>query len=103
MRQDALHFLVSESGPKFIAHCLDYDLITSADTYHEAVRRLAFITAAHSKVGEVKGRGRALLHSAPESYWLKFEHLLTEQTQDKTPDQPYSDIQIVKTVTHAVQ
>jgi hypothetical protein len=81
MESKRLQYIVSESGSKFIAHCLDYDLVTSADTFHEAIRRLNFVVAAHVRTAEQSGSG-ALSHTAPVQYWRKFEAL-----QDSAQDQ----------------
>jgi hypothetical protein len=78
-----LHFLVTESGNKLIGHCLDYDLVVSADTYHETLRRLTFIVGAHVRTAERVGAGeQTLKHSAPEMYWNKFKHFRGEDSQE---------------------
>jgi hypothetical protein len=74
-----LHYLVSPSGGRTIAHCLDYDLVAGADTYHEALRRLTFIVGAHVRMAEQPGAQDALKHEAPGMYWNKFQHLRAEQ------------------------
>jgi hypothetical protein len=77
-----LHYLVSESGSRFVAHCLDYDLVVSADTYHESLRRLTFISGAHVHTSK-KMRGRMTLeHRAPKMYWKKFETLYGEHVHE---------------------
>jgi hypothetical protein len=70
-----LHCLVSESGSRFIGHCLEYDLVVSADTYHEALRRLTFVVGAHVHTAEKSGGRMSLEHQAPEMFWRKFEAL----------------------------
>lgn len=77
-----LHYLVSQSGSKVIGHCLDYDLVVSADTYHEALRRLTFVVGAHVRTSERQGAGDALKHRAPETFWNKFEHLREEASNE---------------------
>jgi hypothetical protein len=74
-----LHILISQSGNKMIGHCLDYDLVTSADTHHEALRRVVFISGAHVK----HGSSAAMKHRAPEQYWKKFEHLASELRHER--------------------
>jgi hypothetical protein len=69
-----LHYLVTPSGSRLIGHCLEYDLVVSADSYHETLRRLTFIVGAHVRTAERQGAGLALKHKAPEMYWKKFEH-----------------------------
>ena len=66
MKKQPFHCLVAQSGSRYIAHCLEYDLVTSADTYHEAVRRLNLIVATKEGAD----------HPAPEAYWKKFEVLV---------------------------
>ena len=78
-----LHYLVNESGSRFIGHCLEYDLVVSADTYHEALRRLTFIVGAHVHTAEKKTKGRmSLEHQAPKMYWKKFEALYGEHVHE---------------------
>ncbi len=76
--ENRLHYLVSESGSRFVVHCLDYDLIASAETYHEAVRRLTFVVSAHVATANRQGLQMALEHKAPDGYWEKFQHLRDE-------------------------
>lgn len=77
MPQDRLHYLITQSGNRTIAHCLDYDLVAAADTPHEAVRRLTFVVTAHVGTANKQGLCLALEHRAPESYWRKYEQFYT--------------------------
>ena len=80
-----LHYLVSPSGARTIAHCLDYDLVVSADTYHEALRRLTLVVGAHARVAQEPAVEREVLeHQAPEMYWRKFNHLRAEQHSEES-------------------
>lgn len=90
-----LTFLVTESGSKFIAHCLDFDLVTCADTFHEAVRRLHFVVAAHSRASEKIGNTGASVHRAPEPYWQRFDELREEHSE--TVNLPTYSYEVVRT------
>lgn len=64
----ALHYLFSHSGDKFVAHCLDLDIATSAPTLEAAEQRLnrlvQFQVATCSE-----GNERQLMVTAPFEYW----------------------------------
>lgn len=77
-----LHYLVTPSGNRIIGHCLDFDLVVSADSYHEALRRLTFIVGSHVRTAEKRKAVETLKHKAPEMYWKKFEHLRSEANQE---------------------
>ncbi len=77
-----LHYLVSESGARFVGHCLEYDLVVSVDTYHEALRRLTFVVGAHVHTAEKTGGRMTLQHQAPKAYWRKFEALYGQHVHE---------------------
>ena len=77
-----LHYLITPSGNKTIGHCLDYDLVVSADSYHEVLRRLTFIVGSHVHTAEKRKAVETLEHKAPEAFWKKFEHLRAEHNQE---------------------
>jgi hypothetical protein len=78
-----LHYLITPSGNRLIGHCLEYDLVVSADTFHETLRRLTFIVGSHVRTAERQGAGEALKHRAPEMFWKKFEHLRDAATSSQ--------------------
>jgi len=85
LRPRILHFIVSPSktSGKSVAHCLDYDLVASATTPEEALRRLKFLVRAHVETACQRGQSSvtALLHQAPEHYWQFFRNQPKERLE----------------------
>ncbi|MFN7920268.1 MAG: hypothetical protein U0Q16_09235 [Bryobacteraceae bacterium] len=78
----SLHYLVYGSGSRTIAHCLDFDLVASAESTAEAVRRLGFLVKSHVAVAVRDGNAVSLQHRAPEQYWERFRQLKEAGLQD---------------------
>jgi hypothetical protein len=77
----ALHLLISRNDRgRVVAHCLDFDLVTTAAENREASRRLKALLATHvesflntrgvSEHGDV----------APSGFWLRYAQLLRRGT-----------------------
>ena len=94
-----LHCLVTQSGSQYIAHCLDFDLVTAADSHHEALRRLMVVVGVHKKTATDQNIPTILEHKAPDSYWSRFNAML--ESNGATPMAPGSHVMVV-TATNAI-
>ena len=86
-----LHYLLSESHGKTVAHCLDLDLVATADATREAVRRLDVLVKGHVEFALWNGNFLALMTPAPLQYWKYFAegeriNLETPAIQFRMPD-----------------
>jgi hypothetical protein len=72
LRPRVLHYIVRPSGGRFVAHCLDYDLVVVGDSQDAALERLNFVVRTHVEVCAKKGTPNPLLHQAPNQYWDQF-------------------------------
>jgi 2-polyprenyl-6-methoxyphenol hydroxylase-like FAD-dependent oxidoreductase len=102
-----LHYLLSESGGQITAHCLDYDLVVSADGREEAIRRLHLLVRVHVETSRATNVPRALRHQAPDEYWARFADTLKENLEilkleifnDQTKGRPIGAI--AASISHA--
>lgn len=66
------YLLIQKKEDRFLAHCLDFDLIVAGPTLEEATRRLdAMITSYVERAYETSDYA-ALMTVAPERYWEQF-------------------------------
>ncbi|MEP6535870.1 MAG: hypothetical protein ABJF23_11165, partial [Bryobacteraceae bacterium] len=79
LRPRALHYTVRERQSRFIAHCLDYDLVATGSNQQEALDRLNFLVGGHVEVAAKNGMANPLLHTAPDEFWAEF-HSQPHQT-----------------------
>lgn len=79
---NTLRFLVYASGSRTIAHCLDYDLVTSSDNTEEAVSALRFLVGAHVSTAKEQNNEVPLQHHAPQMYWRRFQALKDAGLED---------------------
>jgi hypothetical protein len=61
--------LAAKVNDKYIAHCLDFDLIETANTEEEAWSRLTFTIKTYVEFGLGKGWGHSIRHRAPDRFW----------------------------------
>jgi hypothetical protein len=61
--------LSGEIAGKHIAHCLDFDLIETAETEDDACSRLIRTVKTYVEFGLGKGWGNCIRHRAPQRFW----------------------------------
>lgn len=54
---------------RYVAHCLDFDLVETAPNADEAWSRLVSTIKAYVEFGLSKGWNNCIRHRAPERYW----------------------------------
>lgn len=103
-----LHYLFTvNKRDKIIAHCLNFDLVASADTLKEAERRLDTVVRFHIETF-LKSNGLSGLGvPAPENSWAEYADTLRQggalppstlriNIPEVVPmDMPYGDLEIV--------
>jgi hypothetical protein len=67
-----LHYLLSESEGKHIAHCLDLDLVATGRTCEEAAVNLDSLVKAHIELALATRQYANLATKAPQSFWDQF-------------------------------
>lgn len=67
-----LHYLLSASHGKTVAHCLDLDLVAAAAAQEEAVRRLDVLVKTQIELALTNGNSAILTTPAPLEYWKHF-------------------------------
>jgi len=69
---DILHYLLSESDGKHVAHCLDLDLVAVGSSQKAAADKLDTLVKAHIELSLATGQLANLQTRAPQSYWNQF-------------------------------
>jgi hypothetical protein len=67
-----LHYLLSESEGKHIAHCLDLDLVSTAYTRDEAAQKLDRLVKATIELSLATQQYENLQTKAPQNFWDEF-------------------------------
>jgi hypothetical protein len=67
-----LHYFLSESDGKTIAHCLDLDLVALGRDHDEAAAKLYSLVKAHIELSLATLQVENLATRAPQSYWDQF-------------------------------
>lgn len=67
-----LHYLLSSSNGKHVAHCLDLDLVCVGATREEAARKLDDLAKAQIELTLASGQLVNLTTRAPLSFWRQF-------------------------------
>ncbi len=75
-----LNYLVTKKEEYSVAHCLDFDLVTTAKEIEEAIRRLDIVVRCRLQIFSQAGQDR----KAPDEYWEMFRKgtLYAERTLD---------------------
>jgi len=77
-----LHYLISRpNNGSFVAHCLDLDIVTSANEEDEAIRRLDSLVIAQIQFALNTGNFQNLIFPAPKEYWDRFMRAATTRIQ----------------------
>jgi predicted RNase H-like HicB family nuclease len=72
-----LHYLYSlNKRNRYVAHCLDFDLVTAADSLEEAERRLDILVRLHIESFLKSNDLGALNGSAPTEFWNQYTETL---------------------------
>jgi predicted RNase H-like HicB family nuclease len=61
--------LCERSDGKFLAHALEFDLVSVADTEKEAEQKLRLAVQLYIEYGLYKGWGKDIRFPAPKEYW----------------------------------
>lgn len=67
-----LHYLLSESRGKHVAHCLDLDLVSLGKSQNEAAKKLDSLVKAHIELALATKQLENLETRAPQTYWNQF-------------------------------
>jgi hypothetical protein len=67
-----LHYRLSESKGKHIAHCLDLDLVAAADTRDKAAQKLDRLVKATIEIALATQQYENLQTKAPQNFWDEF-------------------------------
>src|SRR5260370_37454936 len=103
-----LHYFFSvNERDKTIAHCLNFDLVTSGDSTEEAERRLDILVKYHIEAF-LKSNGMSGLNGqAPKRFWSEYTECLRHggalpsstlriNVPDVVPmEKPYGDLEVV--------
>jgi hypothetical protein len=71
-RLGLLHYLLTKSEGKHIAHCLDLDLVASGQSCEEAAVNLDSLVKAHIELALAIQQHANLSTKAPQSFWDQF-------------------------------
>jgi hypothetical protein len=69
---DLLHYLLSESEGKHVAHCLDLDLVAAGEDRKAAAAKLDRLVKAHIELALASGQLANLSTKAPNKFWDQF-------------------------------
>jgi hypothetical protein len=67
-----LHYLLSESEGRSIAHCLDLDLVATGQSREEAAGKLDRLVKAHIELALATQQLANLATKAPQSFWNQY-------------------------------
>jgi len=67
-----LHYLLTESEDKHIAHCLDIDLVATGDSREKASLKLDSLVKAHIELTLATRQFENLATRAPQVYWDQY-------------------------------
>jgi hypothetical protein len=81
---DLLHYLLSESNGKHIAHCLDLDLVATADHRKNAAQKLHRLVKATIELALATQQFASLATRAPQNFWNEFATGNTIELEPKT-------------------
>lgn len=67
-----VHYLLSGSDHRHVAHCLDLDIVATGQSQEIAVNKLDDLVKAQIEVALATGQLENLSTKAPSSYWKQF-------------------------------
>lgn len=71
---ELLHYLLSESNGKHVAHCLDIDLVATGENCEQASAKLDRLVKATIEMALGTQQFANLATKAPQSFWDEFAH-----------------------------
>ena len=81
---DLLHYLLSEADGQHIAHCLDLDLVATAETRRMAAQKLDRLVKATIELALATQQYASLATKAPQNFWNEFVAGNTIELEPKT-------------------
>jgi len=106
-----LHYLYSVNRrDRYVAHCLDFDIVTAADSLQEAERRLDVLVRLHIESFLNSNSQGALNGSAPNEFWSRYTETLrhgktlpSSTLRINVPDvvpmhEPYGELPVVSAI-----
>ena len=81
---DMLHYLLSQSNGKHVAHCLDLDIVATATTRQEAAEKLDTLVKATFELALGTREYASLVTKAPQNFWNEFHSGRTVEIEPKT-------------------
>ena len=69
---DLLHYLLSESNGQHVAHCLDLDLMATAETRKVAAQKLDRLVKATIELALATQQYANLATKAPQDFWNEY-------------------------------
>ena len=67
-----VHYLISGTDNRHVAHCLDLDVVATGATQEAAVEKLDGLVKAHIEIALATGQLENLSTKAPNSFWRQF-------------------------------
>ena len=67
-----LHVLGYKDGNRYIAHCLDFDIVAEGATCQETKDNLVDLIHSYIHFATEKNLEQFMYHPAPKTYWDKF-------------------------------
>jgi len=67
-----VHYLLSGTDRRYVAHCLDLDIVATGPSQENALDKLDDLVKAHIEVALATGQLENLSTKAPSSYWRQF-------------------------------
>lgn len=81
---EMLHYLLSHSDGKHVAHCLDLDIVATAETRDGAAQKLDRLVRATIELALGTREYASLVTKAPQSFWNEFTIGKTIELEPKT-------------------
>ena len=79
-----VHYLLSGTDRRHVAHCLDLDIVATGESQNLAIAKLDDLVKAHIEVALATGQLENLGTKAPASYWRQFIEGKQIEVQPKT-------------------
>jgi hypothetical protein len=83
-RLELLHYLLSQSEGKHVAHCLDLDIVATAESREKAAQKLDRLVKATIELALGTREYASLATRAPQSFWNEFADGNTVKLEPKT-------------------
>ena len=73
-----LDILIKKEADHFSAHCLQFDLVTTADTLDEVKKAILEVCSAHIRFSYQHDNAEYLFSPAPKEIWTEYYRSLTQ-------------------------